>query len=79
MKKIEYNGNIIALTGNKIMFNENEIKTRYNKSYTYKLTKTGISTYDVNELFRFIEECIAENFGLIWIDSIINHMEKITK
>lgn len=79
MKSITYKGNNIKLENEQIYFNGVPVPVRQLKGYTYKLNKTCISA-DGNApgLYGFIVECIELNFMLVFVDQIIEHMEKLT-
>lgn len=79
MENITYKGNNIKLENEHIYFNGVPVPVRQLKGYTYKLNKTCISA-DGNApgLYRFIVECVELNFMLVFVDQIIEHMEKLT-
>ena len=78
---VTYKGNTInAVTDNCIEFNNKPVRVIENGEYTYKFNKTSISAQGgAHGLARFMSECINDQFGLVWVDAIIAHMEKIAR
>lgn len=78
---IEYKNHRIELSeAGLLSFDNKPVKVVNNYRYAYKLNKTCISAQGgASGLYKFMEYHIMDNFALVWIDAIIEHMEKITK
>jgi len=78
---MEYKNNTInAVNDNCIEFNNKRVRVIDNREYTYKFNKASISAQGgANGLVEFISRCIADDFGLVWVEAIIGHMEKVAK
>ena len=76
---VTYKGNTInAVTDNCIEFNNKPVRVIENREYTYKFNKKSISAQGgATGLVKFMSECINDHFGLVWVDAIIAHIEKI--
>lgn len=55
------------------------VRTIYS-DYTYKINKTCISAYGgAAKLYEFIEDCILNSFGLIWVDAIESACKRLVR
>lgn len=78
MKTIHRGTREFRLENGHLYYNGELVPVRTLWGYTYKINKTCISAHDGAEgLYKFIEECITENFGLVWIDAIENGIKRI--
>ena len=75
-----YKGNIINATAPGIIeINGKRVRILESKTHTYKLNKTSISAQGgAQGIMDFLSKCIAEQFGLVWVNAIIEHMERIS-
>ena len=74
-----YKGNTITLSGGTISFNGEPVKVNDSRTHTYKLNKTCISAEGgAAGLMSFLTECISDNFGLVWVNAVTEHMETLT-
>lgn len=68
------------LEDNTLFYNNKPVPVRDLYGYTYKLNKTCISAQNgATGLYEFIEDCIINSFGLVWIDAIENKMRQLTR
>ena len=70
----------VEYTNDYIEFNGKRVKIIENNKYTYKFNKASISAQGgAAGLIEFMNECINEKFGLVWVDAIIEKMQRIAK
>lgn len=78
---VTYKGNTINVASdNCIEFNNKPVRVIGNKEYTYKFNKASISAQGgAKGLTEFMSQCIEDNFGLVWVEAIVEHLAEITK
>lgn len=76
---MEYKGNVIeAVANDRLMYNGKPVKVIENRKYTYKFNKTSISAEGgAHGLVEFMRECVETDFGLVWVDAIVEHIGKL--
>lgn len=78
-KTVHRGTRVFMLKDNTLFYNGLPVKVKENFDYTYKINKTCISAQGgATGLYNFIEDCILNSFGLVWIDSIESAMKRIT-